>query len=212
MVGFIMKKKKLDILIDIDGTIANTIALVLELYNKRFGTSLKEKHIREYKQRIGETNIHEEAKRTLSVYENVLNIQPYKLAIEICKILMKRHTVRYITAREPDTKDATCEWLINHLGIYPELIMEHDKYKVDADILIDDHLETIKKYVECKERDKPRAGPRMAIIIERFWNSDNRFDITYYLMQELVIPARNWAEIYSILLRMSNSARAYPYF
>ncbi len=197
-----MKKKKFDVLVDIDGTIADTVKLTLELYNKRHGASFRERNIRNYNQKMGDTNIHIEAINTLRNPENVLKVNLYKYALRECKHLMDMHNVTFLTAREPSTEEVTREWLEMHFGADIPLIMNYRKYEIDADILIDDHMDTLKKYVTHGLQERP--NPRRAILIERPWNCENRFEITKQLTEGLIIPARNWKEINVIIQRISD--------
>lgn len=196
-----MKKKRLDVLVDIDGTIADTVNLTLELYNKKHRSSFKERSIKDYKQKMGDTDIYKETIKTIRNPENALKVSLYKHAFFECKHLIAKHNVRFITARELSTEEATKEWLRIHFGEDLTLIMNYRKYEVDADILIDDHMDTLKKYVTHGLQERP--NPRRAILIERPWNCENRFEITKQLTDRLIIPARNWKEINIIIHHLS---------
>lgn len=81
--------------------------------------------------------------------------------------LFPTHRIIVITARSPDTKSATEEWLRRSHLPFDELVnlKESKKSMQKTDVLVDDYVGNVKEYLENS------AG--IAILVRQPWNTDH---------------------------------------
>lgn len=157
------------ILIDLDSTFWNFMELAVEKYDKKYNTNLKLEDIKQY-------DIEPYIKCTKKEFFELANksmfnkLTPYPMAVEfITWLAEKGYDIYFVTA----CATKTCEWRHDKLKEYipwydrKMLIMCHDKYIIDCDVVIDDCIENLEKF--STDVDK--------VVYTQPWNkNDDRFE------------------------------------
>ena len=161
-------KKRLTILLDMDGVIADMIGLFCKQYNALPGVKkkiseadIKGWNVEKYLEKKYNWSFDSMLRYPLFFFK----IKPYDGAIELTKFLIKRHDVIFCSA----PYDARCcmdkfLWLEREFGkdFHKRMLtLTHRKEMIPGDIIIDDKLETIRTSM-AKHR----------ILIDRPWNQE----------------------------------------
>jgi len=143
-----MRKMKLNICIDIDGTITEPYYW-LELANEYFGNSIKPSDVTKYE-------IHEVLNVPREDYLNFYELYAKQMHIEsevregakqILSKLNRLHNIFYVTARDVKLEKITTEWFTKHDLPWAQLYLLGTHYKVDkakelnCNIFIEDRYE-----------------------------------------------------------------------
>ncbi len=139
--------KRPTIAIDVDGVLRDNLGIMVDMYNKAFGTNMKESDVKEFKTELSFPLIEERLGIKASDYffrakaEEVFLIAPaYPYVAEDIKRLQEVADVIIITyQKDYKNKKFTLEWLENN-GIEPNgICFLRDKTVVHCDALIDDN-------------------------------------------------------------------------
>ncbi len=132
--------------VDIDSTIADTVGYSLWLVNQKFGTSYKPS---QWISTRCETWMEPEHARFLNDQfadpKFYRNIQPIDRACDALMKIAEIHSLYYITVRPPETMAVTRRWLDDNLFPRGRVICTRDKVmagvKYDIDLWIEDQWE-----------------------------------------------------------------------
>lgn len=139
--------KRPTIAIDVDGVLRDNLGIMVSMYNKEFGTDMKESDVKEFKTEISfpliEERLHISASRyffSCMAKEVFLDAPAYPNIAEDIKRLQEVADVIIITyQKDYRNKKFTLEWLENN-GIEPNgICFLRDKTVVHCDALIDDN-------------------------------------------------------------------------
>ncbi|MDD5061015.1 MAG: hypothetical protein PHN44_01885 [Candidatus Marinimicrobia bacterium] len=175
--------------IDIDGTVRNWIAKVIEIYRREMPDKRVNENITQY-----DIAPFFEIGRDIYKYafgewaeEVYLQANPYPDAVKFIRKLKNQYKFFFISCQPNlQTVEHTCQWMVNYFGLdIPTTIFTKDKESFPVmDILLDDCTENL-----IKTRD---AGIR-SIAIDRFWNQDwtgeriKKYDEFFSIIKELKI-------------------------
>lgn len=154
----------ISVAVDIDGTICNTYTAWSDIAELE---GITDYHMSEYnsmfKTYTPEGKNFGELLFTKYRMKWLKEAKPYLYAVEVCRFLAEHPDVKmyYVTARKPDVRSETKDWLNKHGFPYAPLIHTEDKLDVDCQILIDDKLEHVESYVNAS---------RMGILIDHSYN------------------------------------------
>ena len=152
----------MNILCDIDDTIANLVDCWLSIYNCDYNDNLDSDKILNWD--IGSfTKIGKKFYDYLNDPNLYYGIEPIPGALKSIKHLKsKGHRIIYVTAY--DVTNAKLNWLMEHgfTNTKMDYIVAHDKSLIKGDIIVDDSYSNIKEYSE--------ANHKPAILYKQKWN------------------------------------------
>jgi 5'(3')-deoxyribonucleotidase len=154
----------LKISIDIDGVLADQVGAVLKRIERDYGLKYTKSDVNCIHWKFGEIDIWSEIARLLIDPEYVLAIPVIDGSMEATAHL-NSHNVQIVTARRPETEEATKQWLAAH---FPTLKEYHHarsgtKHAIASDVLVDDFDLNIVEFVKS---DPNRRG----ILFEQPWS------------------------------------------
>jgi 5'(3')-deoxyribonucleotidase len=178
-----MEKEKINILLDMDGVLADFITSAVRVFNKNLGTNVT---MEQYATEFGQWGLNEpfnitvnKAWEFISKEENFwIDIKPYPWAKELYEWLKTIGDVTIITSPSLHEDCATQKmiWLKKHLEINTsDVFIGSKKYLMAGNgILIDDYP------VNCEKFTKSRGK---AILIPSNWNTVN---LTFDKIKEVI--------------------------
>ncbi|WP_099191918.1 5' nucleotidase, NT5C type [Tepidibacter mesophilus] len=187
--------KKLNICIDIDGTVTDPYYFI-EYFNDHFNKDLKEEDMNTCKlEDLYDTTLEEILEfYTHKGYDIHLSANPLDSSSEIIHELNKKHNLYFVTARNEGLKDVTEEWMrvnnfpkikVYYLGGYYKV----DKAReLDCDLFIEDNPQNTE--------DLAKSGIQV-LLMDANYNKDIKL--------ENVTRVMNWNEIENIIDTMSLS-------
>lgn len=169
------------IAVDIDGVLADQIGAVLKVIEKEYGLRYLKSDVNRAHWTFSGREIWSEISRLLADPEYTLSvplIEGSQRGIE----QLADHNVFVVTARRPNTEDATKQWLSTHFPCLTEYYHARTgmKHNIPSDVLIDDLDMNIVEFVKS---DPDRCG----ILFEHPW-SINGTDIANYSKQVHYCP------------------------
>ncbi len=180
--------------IDLDGTLADSLSVLLQLAEKRYGIKLLKRDVKTYGLEGYFPNV--SSKDIDELFRKVWS-HPEKIMLEDKEIpqiidnIRSKYKVMILTATRGTDLDAK-KWLDANGIKYDEFKhVEHSNMKssIDVYLYVDDHPDVA--------MDVAKAG-KIAILLRQPWNND--FDLKLY--NGNVIIANNWREIEDILMSM----------
>lgn len=176
----------LKIAIDFDSTLFPTMEKVIEVYNKKHGTTFDVSQIAKYNlYDVFETNVADELIELFvekSIYSSLL---PYKGAIKAVKTLAEQGCEIYVVTSS-DVRNM--EWkeklLQEHFPFIPKnnLIRIHNKMLLNVDVMIEDNLDNLKSTFADR------------ICFDQPWNRNKDADYVYDIYH-----IYNWSEINNVI-------------
>lgn len=180
------------ILIDVDGVMLNTQEALLKRLNNRYGTRYTLENVTHYhwfENIYKNINPWAELEDECFWEEEVSLIDGAKNAVEY--FMNQKHDIYFVTASNVfnpalGTKlsclkifmEFTDKWLNNHI-----IITQH-KELIQGDILIDDCVENIHKWIMAS------SAHRFGLLFSQPWNKDNEYNL---------YPFASWSEIENTL-------------
>lgn len=172
----------LKIAIDFDSTLFPTMEKVIDIYNRRHGTSIDISQITMY-------NLHDNFDEDIaeeliglfvekSVYSSLF---PYKGAIKAIKSLLEQgHEIYIATSTDVRNMEWKEELLQHHFPFIPKknLIRIHNKALLNVDILVEDKLDNLKNTFADR------------VCFNQPWNVDENADYVYDIYR-----IHHWDEI-----------------
>lgn len=174
------------IAIDFDETLFPTFEKVLEIYNKRHGTSLEFSQITTYN--ISDSLDAEVADELIELFvdKSVYDyLQPYKGAVKAVKTLVEQgHEVYIATATNVRNMEWKEELLQKYFPFIPKknLIRIYDKALLNVDVMIDDKMETLTQTFADR------------VCFDQPWNRSESKDFAYSIYR-----IHHWGEINNII-------------
>ena len=191
------------IAVDLDDTLADSLASFIEFYNGNHKEKLKHEDFTAYTLNEIMGMPKEEENKLLEEFDNSRyydEIKPLKEAVEAISKLSEKHKIIIITSRPEKFEKKTREWVQKNFPKIKEIIFTRKEYSVKhikkcdickeikADILIDDNLAYA---LDCE-----KAGVS-AILIDYPWNQNNN-------LGKLITRVKSWDEIIKVIERMEN--------
>lgn len=169
------------IAVDIDGVLADQVGAVLKVIEKEYGLRYLKSDVNRAHWTFSGREIWSEISRLLADPEYTLSvplIEGSQRGIE----QLADHNVFVVTARRPNTEDATKQWLSTHFPCLTEYYHARTgmKHNIPSDVLIDDLDMNIVEFVKS---DPDRCG----ILFVHPW-SINGTDIANYSKQVHYCP------------------------
>lgn len=169
------------IAVDIDGVLADQVGAVLKVIEKEYGLRYLKSDVNRAHWTFSGREIWSEISRLLADPEYTLSvplIEGSQRGIE----QLADHNVFVVTARRPNTEDATKQWLSTHFPCLTEYYYARTgmKHNIPSDVLIDDLDMNIVEFVKS---DPDRCG----ILFVHPW-SINGTDIANYSKQVHYCP------------------------
>ena len=176
----------LSIAFDFDGVLFPSMERVIEIYNKRHGTSFDISEITMY-------NLHDNFPADVAdelielfVEKDVYDcLQPYNGAIRAAKILVDQgHEVYVATSTDIRNMEWKEELLQKHFPFIPKnnLIRIHNKALLNVDVLVEDNLDNLKNTFAYR------------ICFNQPWNQDDGADYGYSIYR-----IHHWGEINNVI-------------
>jgi 5'(3')-deoxyribonucleotidase len=190
----------LKVAVDIDGVLADQVTLVLTRLNSRFNLSLTNNDIKEWDQKIGDTNIKVEIEKALMEKEYVLSLPVIQGAKDGMKYLYDNYHVTVATSRPKETEEYTKEWVSLHFK-YHYFCNTRGRSKdcVQSDVLIDDYIPNIDDFAK-------RNG--FGLLFSQPWNQD-RSKIDGLMREGRVFYCEGWKDAINTVKKLdSNRAKA----
>jgi 5'(3')-deoxyribonucleotidase len=157
----------LKIALDIDGVLADQVGAVLERIEKEYGRKYSKSEVNQAHWSFGGRDIWMEISKLLTDPEYVLAvpvIDGSQLAIQ----QLGYQDLCVVTARRPETEEATKQWLSKHFPSLNEYYHARTgtKHSIPSDVLIDDFDLNIVEFVKS---DPSRRG----ILFKQPWSINN---------------------------------------
>lgn len=174
------------ILLDIDGTICQTIVHALKLLGRDFGKSLAYDSIDDIWVTRAYGLSDDEGERWWEANEPALYAQskPMPWALQVVRNLQSQHEIHIVTAREGRAKSLTEDWLRRHGFPYSSLVMDAvDKVSASREIGLDLAIEDDPRQLVSLSRVMPviaidapynRTVEAPGIVRVRDWRSVGR--------------------------------------
>lgn len=194
-------KKKMRIIVDVDGVLADQVSPVLERLNERYGLSVTKEEIRRWDEPIADTDIKTEIEKSHLDPDFVRSMRPLEDACAAMKELARRYEVIIATNRAPSADAATRQWLASNGIPYAEYIntSKSGKERVSGDVLIDDYPGNVLRFA---------ASGGVGILFEQPWNENDpsiRQAIEHGNLAGRIIRARGWRSVVEILKSLESS-------
>jgi uncharacterized HAD superfamily protein len=199
---YLRKRKQAGLVIgvDVDGVIADQIDGVLPRVHEAFGLTLRVEDITHWRLPIGDSDISKEIERAQQNQDYVLSMKLNDGARSMLKALYQDNRVVFITARSPEAKEWTQQWVYNHGLPYDELLdsKEAKKSVHGTDVLIDDYLGNLMEYLQNTKG--------VAILVDQPWNRE-RDELRPLIDQGRVFVVSKLIEIPAVVDRIKAARR-----
>ena len=174
--------------IDVDGVLAAFVSSLVKRINKKHGVDLKKSDINYWNYNENGISTVDEIIEASRDQEFIWSIKPVETSY-MMNLLYDRHFIKIVTSRLPAAKKITYIWLTKYFQ-FDEVVWTHGKEKtkdyIEVDILIDDHIENLKKFID--------TGGWCGILYDQPWNQD-RTEIQEHIEQGNIYICKNWHEI-----------------
>ncbi len=191
--------QKLTIAVDCDDVIVPTASLIVDHYNKTYGTSVELKNLYSYDLKVW--GVDDDATAVARVDEYLMSDEyqsalPFVEAIDALRTLSKQHDLHIITGRRDFLATATEKMLDQY---FPDLFQSvqytnffSDKPRsksevcqaLQVDLLIDDHLHHAKVVADC--------GIRVLLFGDYPWNTSSD-------LPALIERVKDWPAVVKLL-------------
>jgi 5'(3')-deoxyribonucleotidase len=176
----------LRVAVDVDGVLADQVSVILSRLNEKYGSSYSKADIVEWDQKLEATNIKVEIENALLDEDYVLSLPIIEGAKQGMDYLFKNHFVIIATARPKETEEATKKWVSRNFSFHAFFNTKGKcKSTVNSDVLVDDYIPNIQKFVE-------KAG--YGILFSQPWNED-RSKIQNLLLEGKVTCCDSWRDV-----------------
>ena len=188
-----VKAEGLVVGVDVDGVLGNQIDGIIPRVRGRLGIQLQYDDVTEWRLPLGESNIAKEIEAAFEDSDYVIGMPLHPGAREVVDALYAENTIILITARPPQTRPWTLQWLHNHGFTFDELVNVKEQMKsfYRSDILLDDYIGNIKEYLTNT------SGT--AILLDQPWNRLRRGDLQQWISQQRLYIISNIREAMEII-------------
>lgn len=174
------------IAIDFDSTLFPTMEKVIEIYNKRHGTSFDVSQVTMYNLHDNfETHIADELIELFVEKDVYSSLQPYKGAVRAVKTLVEQgHEVYVATSTDVRNMEWKEELLQKYFPFIPKknLIRIHNKALLNVDVMVEDKLDNLIQTFADR------------ICFNQPWNQGEEKDYVYSISR-----IHHWGEINNII-------------
>lgn len=160
------KNRGLSIGMDVDGVLANQIEGLIPKIRARHGVELGYNDVTEWRLPIRDSDIAKEIEAAQMDPDYLVGMPLHDGARDVVDELYDEHRIVITTARPPETRGWTIQWLQNHGFSYDEVVnlREEKKSLFATDLLIDDYIGNVKDYLSNTSGH--------AILVDQPWNRD----------------------------------------
>lgn len=153
--------------IDIDGVLGNQIDGVIPRVRDAFSISLEYDEIVDWRYDFGPSDISTEIGKALTDKDYVDDMPLHQGARQMVATLFPHHRIVVITARPPETRQGTEQWLHKRRLFYDQMVntREAGKSICAADVLVDDYIGNVIEFLD--------NSTGQAILVRRPWNADD---------------------------------------
>jgi 5'(3')-deoxyribonucleotidase len=185
----------LKIAVDIDGVLADQVGAVLMRIEEEYGQRYSKSDVNCAHWMFKDKDIWSEIGRLLIDPEYVLKV-PVIEGSQLAVKKLKKYNICIVTARRPETENATKQWLREHFPCLTEYYHARTgtKHSIPSNILIDDFDLNIVEFVKS---DPDRHG----ILFRQPWSLNNT-DIAKYADQ--VHSCYGWQEVIEAIDRLAD--------
>lgn len=181
-------KRKLTVVVDVDGVLADQVTPVLEELNRRHGSSYVKKDIRHWDEPLplAHTDIKTAIESSHQNPDFVKSMNPIENASEVVRELSKYLEVFIATNRTSVADQPTREWLKSNnipYDSYHNTSLE-GKGVIQGDIIIDDYPKNVLEFTA-----KPN---RVGILFAQPWNEND----TSLIGKNNIFRAKGWLEVW----------------
>jgi len=179
------------IAVDVDGVLADQVPQLSRWVTRKYGISIKKSDVKLWHQPIGDTDFLQEIEQALLDANFVLTMPLVRGARQALEKMASLHCVVVATSRPIEANESTMEWLKRNGLRFHEFLntRKEGKSSLYADVLIDDHLESVRDFALTKG---------IAILLSQPWNSDHS-SIEELVTSGVIVCAKNWQEIVEIV-------------
>lgn len=190
------KAAGLTIGVDVDGVLANQIEGILPRVRARLGIQLRYEDVTQWRLPLGESDIAKEIEIAFDDSDYVLGMPVHPGARELVDDLYGDNSITLITARPPQTRSWTLQWLHNHGFTFDALVNVKDEKKsfYRPDILIDDYIGNVKEYLT--------NTTGTAILVNQPWNNSGRDEMQEWVAQLRLYIVMNIREALAIVVKL----------
>lgn len=190
-----MRAMSLKIAVDVDGVLADQVSLILKKLNSKYNLNLTKDDIKQWDQKIDDTNIKIEIENALFDREYVLSLPVIQGSKEGMRYLYENYHVTVATARPKETEDATIEWVSSHFK-YHEFCNTKGRRKdcVLSDVLIDDYIPNIEDFAKNKG---------VGLLFSQPWNEE-RTTLESLIREGKVKCCDNWKEVINAVKKLNS--------
>lgn len=202
--GKIGKERKLPILVDVDGVVANFCGKVCEIIKETSGREIDTKDIYTDLRVIAKEEWTHEVERRINEEGFAQTLEPFEDGVKAVKELMKDFNVMFLTSPYPDSRHWYHDrylWLKKHFDITrDDIIFARDKRFVSGITLIDDRPENILDWSSFQQES--------SILMLQPWNKHlikNDEDKLFHKKDDSRFYAtNNWEQIYNLVQELCN--------
>ena len=184
-------KKKLNIVVDVDGVLADQVTPVLDELNSKFGSHYVKDDIKHWDEPLplAHTDIKTAIESSHQRPDFVGSMKPIENAPDVVSELSKYHEIWIATNWTAVADKPTRKWLEdNRIPYEPDHYHNtsiEGKGVIKGDIIIDDYPKNVLAFIS--------TPGRKGILFTQPWNEDDEL----LLGNENVFRAKNWLEVWS---------------
>lgn len=184
--------------VDIDGVLADQVGAALKRIEKAYGQRYTKSEVNCWNWSFGGRELWLEIAELLRDPEYVLSV-PVMEGSQAAIQHLSRHDVCVVTARRPETEEATKQWLSTHFPCLREYYHAKtgNKHTIASDVLIDDFDVNILDFVKS-------SHDRRGILFVHPW-SINGAEIMKY--SDRVYFCREWQNVIRAIGEIDEAAR-----
>lgn len=190
-------RKSTWIAVDIDGVLADHVTHILPVLKRDHGIDVSFSQVRTWDFPVGDTTFGKILKTAQRLPEFVLTTPIVPGARDAMEKLFATYYLAIVTARPPESTDATAKWLQAHSIPFDDFanLSEGTKHRtvIPCDLLIDDYTLNVLEYL--------RHSKGRAILFSRPWNADHS-NLEQYVTSHRLRQAANWPELLALVTHM----------
>ncbi len=180
------------IAIDLDGVLADTMSHLCIWIGEKYGIALAKEEIIEWDYNFGPNTITSEVLRAFKNESFISSLVATKGSKNAVRDIRTEHRILIATSRPLSTQIETEKWVFKHYGAI-KIVFVREKQKIDADVLVDDNLESVLLFAKIRGH---------SILFEQPWNQDHGY-IENFVESGKIACCSEWSELPRMLRKMS---------
>lgn len=170
--------------VDIDGVLGDQIAGIIPRVASDHSVHLTFDMIDDYRFTLGRVSIADEIAKAQASRDYVEKMPTFPGARQMLEALRQDHRVIIVTARAPETRDATRVWLARERLVHDGLVFtaEAGKSAHGLDVLVDDYLENLVDFLT--------NTTGLAILVRRPWNRKDEALLPFVASHRALVATR----------------------